>query len=364
LKNFHESHSYYHKETTTSEKVMYIVFVVLVLILMVLLLLFFPDLFAPLNNTVAHKDTQPQQQEIVIKEKKQVTGDNIFITLELLEGENITLKLPRPGYYYQQKELTDQLLLYQYLKDLSMVLKYLANNAQVDSHELRMMSETLYNYALVLHSLHNYCDNRYLKNLKLNNPEFSLLLTNYLSSLDNTLSQIQDPNSAVETFYNNITLINQVNYAKTLAQVHNNINSDQKLPADVKLFANLINDEMRRICTNIQLKLPSEKLEIARPVVTRMIDGSKLDESSKMALRNAIELKLDEASNTEIFVNTLLIVLNSDKDSLNRLPGNQKDIILKTIQSISVENRQSLKEVITPSLPIEFVLRKSKFNHS
>lgn len=289
--------------------------------------------------------------------------NNTFLTVVFGNNESTIVKLPRAGYYFNIVEISEKDALYQYLIDLSNVIKSLSENKNVESNALKVLSFVILDYAAIFYSLPEY-DTAQSFNIRLSNEELNKQLYNYLYSLNVTINQLQKNNYEMIEYDNEFTGLKQKNYASNLLKVSDDIESEVYLSKDVVFLVKNIMDQVRLIANSYELTVSKENYLKSKSILIKLIEESSFEENTRFALESPLKASLPVSSEVIVFINTMLTLLKSDKKILSKLDESQKQILLDTVSSIMFKNNEPVNTLIDYNLAAKFNCQKQhgKYN--
>jgi hypothetical protein len=332
----------------------YSIFLVLIGLIIILSLVIVPEGAEFLKPDIYYRETTEPKSTSDINTRP---VSDIFITITT-DKKNITVKLPRTAYFFNDSNQKTTTQLYNYLVELSKVLKELGEDKYIDNEELKLLAYTIFDQAIILYNLDKYKNNDYFTHMNPENSRFSQEIFYYLDSFNKTLSQLQNHNKQVENFFNKITSIQQTNYASNMHQALQKINTNISLPPDAKSIATLIVNEVDRITDNYNAKISSQAFKETRPILRKLINQANIDPSSRVSLQNALQANLIQTSQAKIFVDTLLTLLKADKTILNSLSNQEKTLIIKAVSSLNFSTASPLNTIISNNLAFIYNCQK------
>ncbi len=294
----------------------------------------------PVKNDLLHikklsfQLKSPARVDNIVKPDVSTEPIDIFVIIRLADKPEIPVRLPRKHYFFNNKNLSESDALYLYLLELSKVFDRLSKEDQLGNNRLDILSKSIEDFAIITHRLNNYKDNNIISGLSTDDPQFSQKINNYIKTINHTLSQLKDDKYSLAPFYNNITDVVQVTYAKNLKTALSSIQSDQSLPSDAIILADIILKNISRVSNNISISISTEEYNNSRSLLKGLLLNSNLEESTKEALANAMYTPLPDGAKANIFINTLLTILKNNDGYLNNTSKRNKEMLLKALQSI------------------------------
>ena len=271
------------------------------------------------------------------------------ITVSLSNKKYTVLNLPSTLYYTESGNSNKIEGYNQYILMLSQLLKNLADDSMVESRSLNVLSSSISDYINIYVKLDNY--NNYNINDE-NNTNINV--SEYLKSIDITLNQLHKENFNNDNYYNPVTELNQKNYLNNLSSAIKKVQAEEHLSEDIKLLAQIITDEIIAISKNHILSISDSDYKRSKPVLINMLNKTSVEYNTKLNLTKALNTFMLNPAKATTFIDTLLTILRNNPEGIKDLKQEDKNTLIKTINSITFITSIPINKLIEYNLTSKY----------
>ncbi|MEW5819412.1 MAG: hypothetical protein AB1782_04415 [Cyanobacteriota bacterium] len=291
----------------------------------------------------------------IIKPKTRIIefDNNIMLTIDLPDDEQVSIKLPRPAYYFDLTGISEKDGQYQYLQSLSDVLKELADNPKVDSNSVKVNAFIISDMA----SIYNSIPDENFENFYITNVDYDHIMDqsiDYFKAVEASYRMLSDERSYSEENIFNLSDISKYENAISLSASLEKVQSEKQLSNDIKILVSLITDQVEDISDNYILSISAKDFSECKGILINLVKETSLENNTKNALISSLNAPLRDNLTAETFINTLSTILNSSPEGLKQLTTEEKTRLIDTIVSLKIKKLLPVKQVIKYDLSQRF----------